>query len=149
MNDNAVNPLGEAESMTVNELMAKLLTAQSALLDTVTARLNGAGGWLSVEEAAERGRFSPSFVRRMIKEGRLCAPYVAHAYRIPLDHFDGQIALEFPKLEGHGQEDVARRVLDSPKVSALLPKPAREKSAKLFGGNPPWKISGKSNDQKS
>ena len=143
MNDIMEMPPDETKDMTAVEFMTKLLTAQAELLDAVTARLNGAGGWLTIMEAAERGGFSPAFVRRMIKEGKLFASYAAHAWRIPLDHFDVQIAMEFPKLDGYGQDDLARRALDCPKVTTLLPKPAREKSTKLFGGNPPWKVSGK------
>ena len=81
--------------------------------------------WLTVAEAAERGRVSRCFIYRMISQGRLTIEGRRNAYRIWRKHFDDQMALGWPELNVADPVEAARRAHNSPPSGSRIPRPKR------------------------
>jgi len=84
-------------------------------------------GWLNLDEASRWTCFSRTFLKRMMKEGRLWyQKYGRRDIRIPKAHLDEQMASGFPVLDIPGRAEL-RRLLDAPPLMRMIPGPLAAK----------------------
>ena len=81
--------------------------------------------WLTVTQAAERGRLSTCFIYRMIAQGRLHVEGRRKCYRIWLKHFDEQLALGWPVLNAPDPVEAMRQSRRAAGGGARIPRPKR------------------------
>lgn len=96
-----------------------------------SGRAFGDAPWLTVTEAAERGRYSIDHVYRLIKQNRLYASGEHRSLRIDARHFDEQLSLNFPVLDYVPPEEMARRAMAAGPVWTPSPLKAETVEMKL------------------
>jgi len=81
--------------------------------------------WLTVADAAERGRLSQCFIYRQISQGRLHVEGRRKGYRIWRNHFDEQLSLGWPVLNLSDPVEAGRRARGAATAAARIPRPKR------------------------
>lgn len=107
------------------EKLPGALAVQAAAMTPAPVQAVDDKPFLTVAEAAERGRLSKCFIYRMINQGRLHIEGRPKGYRIWKKHFDDQLALGWPVLDAADPVEAMRRSRAAGSVAARIPRPKR------------------------
>jgi hypothetical protein len=111
-----------AEITILTEQLADTLKEEfSALSARMTSPLTPA--WLTISDAAKHASFSEPFIRKLIRDKKICVSGKHKAIRIYRPHLDEQIARGFPVLNFKTSFEQADEILASKPVTNYLPRP--------------------------